>query len=152
MFKMHCCRFSSIKVFIFSGAHRRLFRPSCRIHVLFSSSCHQCSSCSPSSKSRWGRSFTIYALQPTGFLLQWHLFIPQEQKDTRQQRLEMLNKIEKVPAWYLVLFLTAYRVSLLFPSSSCLSSCWRWRKWRGWKARFCLKQKKWGWGRKLREK
>lgn len=42
-----------------SGAHWRLFGSSCRVHMLLSSSCHQCGSCSPSSRSTWGDCFAV---------------------------------------------------------------------------------------------
>lgn len=134
-----------------SGAHWRLFGSSCCIHMLLSTSCHQCSACSPSSKSAWGDCF---ALTPSILVLfEFALHVPetifstlQELKDIRQQRLEVLSKIEKVPTDYFFdaggCLFTMYSKKLTpVVYCSCLKVCWRSRRGAGRKPQSCLKQK-----------
>lgn len=90
-----------------SGAHWRLFGSSCSFHVLLSSPSHQCCSCSPASGSAWGDCvfwrFPVFECFRSAFPATDLYFLSfKYQKDTRLQRLDILNKIEKVPDYDLI--------------------------------------------------
>lgn len=119
-----------VRTCFLSGAHWRLSGSSRCVHLLFSSSGHWCSARSPSTGSSGGdqhqndhRWLLIWQSHPSqlGFFLFCFFCSWQEQKDTRQQRLEILSKIEKVQCGWIC---TTFTISSLlwFPNKMFCSS------------------------------